>query len=231
MRLSVLLIIAILLCSFSARGAEYVMDKGHTRVLFDISHLGYTMMNGRFHEIEGRYSFDEGDPEAANVTMIIKTASVDMDHEGLNKKLISRQFLDAAAFPEIQFTSKQVTVTGENRGKLAGELKLHGVVKPITFNVSYNRGAVHPVNGTYTTGFTAIGALKRSDFGIIALLPNIGDDVLLRVEVEGQRIGDETETPVVGQTSLVQPVAVIIDTLPVPLIGGAIRLEAPTVND
>jgi polyisoprenoid-binding protein YceI len=36
-------------------------------------------------------------------------------------------------------------------------------------------------------GFSAHGTLKRSDFGMRALLPGVGDEVELRIEAEGKR--------------------------------------------
>lgn len=50
------------------------------------------------------------------------------------------EFLDAATFPQITFTSTSVTLTGPNSANVTGDLTLHGVTRPITLEVTYNGG-------------------------------------------------------------------------------------------
>jgi polyisoprenoid-binding protein YceI len=41
-----------------------------------------------------------------------------------------------------------------------------------------------PFGGAQSAGFTAVGTLKRSDFGIARMLPLIGDEVAITIDAE-----------------------------------------------
>ena len=38
--------------------------------------------------------------------------------------------------------------------------------------------------GVYTVGFSAVGTVRRSDFGMSYGLPGVGDDIVLRISGE-----------------------------------------------
>ena len=50
-----------------------------------------------------------------------------------------------------------------------------------------NKAGPNPFDKTPTLGFTATGALKRSDFGITTFLPMIGDTVEITIDAEFRR--------------------------------------------
>ena len=55
--------------------------------------------------------------------------------------------------------------------RVTGDLTINGVTKPVTLNVTYNKGGKH-LSGKYMIdGFSATGSLKRSDFGMKAFIP------------------------------------------------------------
>ena len=69
------------------------------------------------------------------------------------------------------------------------DLTLHGVTKPVTFNVTFvgtGRSPLPPFK--VAAGFTATTTIKRSDFGSDFLNNGIvGDDVSLTIEAEFDR--------------------------------------------
>lgn len=73
---------------------------------------------------------------------------------------------------------------GENKAKVYGMLTLHGVTKPIILNVILNKAGINLLNDRETAGFSATTSLKRSDYGIKALIPEVGDDVEIEIEAE-----------------------------------------------
>ena len=82
--------------------------------------------------------------------------------------------------------------TGDNVGRLTGNLTMHGVTQPITMNVTYNKSGKH-VSGKYSIdGFSAQGKLKRSDFGLKAFTPWIGEEIEFTIELEAVRPNDPT---------------------------------------
>jgi hypothetical protein len=67
---------------------------------------------------------------------------------------------DTRDFPQATFASTAVTRTGPNTGKMTGDLKLRGVTKPVTFDVTFNGGLPSPMGGNgYNLGFHATGTV------------------------------------------------------------------------
>jgi polyisoprenoid-binding protein YceI len=77
-----------------------------------------------------------------------------------------------------------VTQTGTNTGTLTGELTVHGVTKPVTLQLRLNGAGPHPMRKIAAIGFTATGTVKRSEFGVAAYVPMVGDELEVRLEVE-----------------------------------------------
>ena len=167
-----------------AAPADYEIDMAHTFVLFDVSHLGFSTMPGRFAEFSGEMTFDDENIENSTVAITINTASVDTYHAKRDEHLRSPDFFNAAEFPEMTFSSTAVKKTGDNTAQLMGDLTLLGVTKPVTLELTLNKAGVHPFNKKTVAGFTAKGVIKRSDFGMKYGVPNIGDDISLRLELE-----------------------------------------------
>jgi polyisoprenoid-binding protein YceI len=64
-------------------------------------------------------------------------------------------------------------------------LTLRGVTKPVTLDVTYNGAGKSFGNPGATLGFSAIGKLTRSEWGMDYLTNfGIGDEVTLRIEAE-----------------------------------------------
>jgi polyisoprenoid-binding protein YceI len=64
---------------------------------------------------------------------------------------------------------------------VAGNLSLHGVTREIVLDATFVGAGINPVKQVYTIGFDIRGTLRRSDFGVLAALPQIGEEVGLIV--------------------------------------------------
>ena len=167
-----------------AAPADYEIDMSHTNVLFDVNHLGYSNMIGRFGELEGMLVFDKENIENSKVEISINTASIDTFHEKRNEHLKSPDFFNAAEFPEMTFVSTSVKKTGDNTATLTGDFTLMGVTKQIDLDLIVNKAGEHPFNKKEVAGFSASGMIKRTDFGMKYGVPMIGDDIKLRIDME-----------------------------------------------
>lgn len=174
-----------------AEAVKYSFDKVHTQVLFFVSHLGYSMSQGEFHDYDGHFTFDAETPENSEIDVRIKTASVDMDDEKWDDHLKNEDFFNVEDYPEMTFKSTDVAVTGDNTAEITGDLTLLGVTKPVVLDVTHNKSGVHPHSGKYVSGFSATTTIKRSEFGMDYGLPGVGDDVEVRIEVEAHRADDD----------------------------------------
>lgn len=173
----------------------YQMDLGHSRLLFSVSHLGFSNYTALFTDMTGTLVFDPEAPETMQVEATIKAASLETHYPDpaldFNAVLTGPDFLDAAKFPEIGFRSTKVQPTGEASAKVTGDLTLHGVTKPVELTVSYNGGWKDmPLDAGARIGFSATGAFNRSDFGIGYGVPapgttmGVSDQVKVVIETE-----------------------------------------------
>ncbi|WP_432697401.1 YceI family protein [Marinobacterium sp. YM272] len=162
----------------------YAMDMAHSTVVFNINHLGFSNMFGRFDQFDGDLNFDADNIENSSVNIVIDTESVNTFHGKRNEHLASPDFFNAAEFPEMTFESTKITKTGDNTAKLEGDLTLLGVTKPVTLDLVVNNVGPHPFTKQPMAGFSATGTVKRSEFGMNYGLPAIGDEVHLQIEVE-----------------------------------------------
>lgn len=184
-------LIPLLFAAAAAQGADtYDFDRKHTQILFFVNHLGFSMSQGEFHDYVGQYKFDPDNWADSSVEIHIRTHSIDMDDYEWDQHLRSEDFFNVDANPVMSFRSTRVEQTGDNTGKLHGELTLLRQTRPVVLDVHLNKAGVHPKSKKFTTGFSATGTLLRSEWGMDYATPFVGDKVELRLEVEGNRVGE-----------------------------------------
>jgi polyisoprenoid-binding protein YceI len=171
--------------AFAAR-VPYTIDSNHTQVLFTYSHFGLSNITGRFGDVTGTFEFDAEMPANSKVAVTIPIESVSMGVPKLDAHLKMADFFEVGTYPTATFTSTTVTATGDNRLSVAGDLTIHGVTKPVVLDVTINRIGEHPMTKTPAVGFDATTTLKRSDFGLGAYVPNVGDEVKVRITMEAR---------------------------------------------
>lgn len=157
----------------------YAVEPNHTRVLFSLSHLGFTTYYGDFTGVSGTLTLDPAKPKASSLDISIPVGSISTTNAKLDDELKGDKWFDVAKYPAMTFKSTKVTPTGPGSAKVVGDLTLHGVTKPVTLDVKFNAGGANPMSKKYTVGFEVSGTLKRSDFGVSAYVPMLGDDVKL----------------------------------------------------
>ena len=175
---------------------HYKLDKEHASLIFRVNHLGFSNYTARFKRFAAELQFDPRDLAASRVTATVDPDSLETDYPypeklDFNALLKGVDWLDVAEFPEMRFESRRIDVTGENTVRIHGDLTLHGVTRPVALEARFNGGyAGHPMDPHARIGFSAHGALKRSQFGLGYGIPapgttmGVGDDVKFVIEAE-----------------------------------------------
>lgn len=172
------------LAALPAAAETYTIDKGHTHILFEVSHLGFSTTHGEFLEFDGEFDFDPDAPENSRISVTIDTASIDTGHAERDEHLRNADFFDVEEYPTMTFETTGVEVTGENTAELTGDLTLLGVTQPVTLDVQLNAMGPHPFQDKTVAGFTATGTINRSDFGMTYAAPAVGEEVDIVIEME-----------------------------------------------
>jgi polyisoprenoid-binding protein YceI len=106
----------------------------------------------------------------------------------VDEELRGPEWLDAERFPTIVYQSDRVVLSDARRGEILGNLTLHGVTRAVALSVSFNGAASNPWTKKSMIGFDATARFRRSEFGVIAFVPLIGDEVALRISAEFSKV-------------------------------------------
>ncbi|GAA4330569.1 YceI family protein [Streptomyces venetus] len=144
---------------------EWVVDPAHSRIGFSVRHAMVTTVRGCFLEYESRLYFDAYDPARSRADITLFTSSVDTGVEQRDAHLVGRDFLDAATYPRMRFTSTAVEHTGADLFRMSGELTIKGVSRPVVLDMTYIGHVTDPF-GYERVGFDGTTTINRSDWGL-----------------------------------------------------------------
>jgi len=168
-----------------ATAADYVLDDQHTSVVFTTSHFGFSYTYGMFGKYAGKFSVDMKNPSTATFQFVIDAASLDTKSEKRDEHLRGPDFFNVKQFPQITFTSRSVEPVNDGKTlNITGDLQLHGETKSIVLPLTYVGAGKGPY-GDDRIGFVGRMVVKRSDFGMGAMAPQIGDEVTVLISFEG----------------------------------------------
>jgi polyisoprenoid-binding protein YceI len=179
------------LAAGQAEPRKQEVDLDHVSIYWSVWHGGFSKVTGQFRKINKvDFTFDRDDASKSAVAVEIEAASLDSNHSYRDNWARSEAELNVWKFRTIKFDSTQIEKTGDNTGRMTGNLTMHGETHPIVLEVTYNKGGKH-LSGQYSLdGFTAKGTLKRSDFGMKAFIPWVGDEMEFVIQLEAKRPND-----------------------------------------
>ncbi len=161
-------------------------DDAHSQIQFTVTHLGVSDVSGTFNDFDVTVQSSKADFSDAVFELSAKTASINTRIEARDNHLKSADFFDAEKFPTLNFKSTRITKTGKDKYKLAGNLTLHGVTKPVSLDLTYRGLVENPMSKKQTAGFQITGTIKRSDFNVGDKFPAamVSDEV--RIKADGE---------------------------------------------
>ena len=161
-------------------------DKNHSKLLFTITHLAVSDVDGEFRDFSATIIASKADFSDAKIELTANAASVNTSNENRDNHLKSGEFFDVAAFPTLTFTSTAITAAGNNRYKLKGNLTMHGVTRPLVLDLWYRGTIINPMSKAADAGFQVTGNLKRSDFNLGSKYssPILSDEVAIKANGE-----------------------------------------------
>lgn len=167
---------------------RWKFDPSHTGVTFAVKHMGLFTVRGQFKRVSGTVETDEHD-RPVRVDVAIEASSVDTGEPQRDAHLRSPDFLDAERYPHITFTSTRIEPAGDGRYRVAGDLTIRGVSRPVTFEMEVARPIRDPW-GNLRAGATGSGRLNRKDWGLtwnqVLEMGNllVGEEVRFDLDVE-----------------------------------------------
>ncbi|MFE9864395.1 YceI family protein [Streptomyces sp. NPDC005506] len=151
--------------ALAALTGEWMIDPAHSRIGFSVRHAMVTTVRGSFGSYESRLYFDGRNPARSRAEIVLHTASVDTGVEQRDAHLIGRDFLDAAKYPRMSFTSTAVQLVGKDVYRMTGDLTIRGTTHPVALDLTYIGHVTDPF-GYERVGFDGTTTINRSDWGL-----------------------------------------------------------------
>jgi polyisoprenoid-binding protein YceI len=145
-----------------AQTKVFRVDDNHTVLGFKASTVLFDVP-GRFTSYKADIVGDPAAPEGAKVSLEIDTKSINTANTTRDNHLRTADFFDAAKYPKITFTSKEIRKESE-RMVVRGTLTMHGVSKDLELPFVAAEGMNGA--GARTWSYRATLPLDRLDFGI-----------------------------------------------------------------
>jgi len=172
--------------------ATYTIDPAHSSIGFQIVHLAISKVHGGFDKFSGSIEYIPGKPQLWKAEASIDASSINTNEPTRDKHLRSADFFDVEKFPVLTFKSTKVSGLKGMKGKLHGELTMHGVTKPVVLDVE-GSGPIKDPWGNERVAATATVRINRKDFGMVwnKVLDTggvmIADEVAITLELEAVR--------------------------------------------
>ena len=163
---------------------SYKIDPKHTNVIATWDHFGFSRPSASFAQADGMIVYDADHVGQSSVKVTLPLAGMTSFVDALDKHLRSDDFFDAEKYPDATFASTKVEAAGDNKLRVAGDLTVHGVTRPVVLDVTLNKAGEHPNGKRAAIGFDASTTIKRSDFGIDKYVPNVSDEITIRITTE-----------------------------------------------
>jgi polyisoprenoid-binding protein YceI len=146
--------------------------------------MGISTVRGVFEKTSGTVMFDPADPTKTSIDATINTASLNTRVQMRDDDLRSPHFFDVAKYPTITFKSTHAEAAGSGKLRIAGDLTIHGVTKPVVLDVDGPSEVIHDPKGNQHMGANATVKINRNDFGITTLPGMVGDEIQIVIDVE-----------------------------------------------
>lgn len=145
---------------------QWVLDKDHTSVNFDISHF-FSTVNGSFQEFDGTFYFDPTNLKGSNFTFSIPVNSVYTNNQKRDNHLKSEEFFDASKYPNIKFESTGFEKKSNKNYVVNGNLTVKDVTKKVSIPFEYKGEMNHPMmKGTKILGLQFTTPIDRTDYKV-----------------------------------------------------------------
>lgn len=168
---------------FSFNGSaqpNWVFDLAHSNLNFAVERLMVSDITGSFKIKEATINVTGEDFSNATANLTADVSSINTDVPDRDHDLQKPGFFDTQKYPDAVFHSTSFKKVSDKKYTASGDLTLHGVTKPVTFEITVNMGFDDHSKKT-VAGMKAVGVIKRSDFGIAASTPSkmLSDEVTL----------------------------------------------------
>ena len=151
-----------------------------TYVGFDIQSMGFSIVKGKFEQVQSSMSFDLEAPQHASAQFVLDINSLGLSKPSLRNMILGEDLFYAEKYNTAIFNSHEFIFLGNDRYSIKGDLTLRGITKPVILDTFLKPNTANPQR----IDVESKAVLNRSDFGMKKAFGGIGEKV--NIEVSGQ---------------------------------------------
>ena len=173
-----------------ASQTTWKIDPAHSSAEFRVKHMMISNVKGSFSGISGTLNLDEADPAHSTVEASVPLGTISTGDQQRDTHLKSPDFFHIEQHPEMKFKSTKIEVKRAGELVVTGDLTIHGVTKPVTFDVEGPTPPSKDPWGNTRVGLEATAKINRKDFGLTwnAALETggvlVGEDIAITLDVQ-----------------------------------------------
>jgi polyisoprenoid-binding protein YceI len=152
--------------STPASTTTWKIDPAHSSAEFKVKHMMISNVKGSFSGITGTLIEDAANPGNCTVEASIDISTITTGDQQRDAHLKSADFFHHEEHPTMTFKSTSVEKKGEGEFAVTGDLTVHGVTKPVTFEVEGPSAPGKDPWGNTRIGLSATTKINRKDFGL-----------------------------------------------------------------
>jgi polyisoprenoid-binding protein YceI len=168
----------------------WAVDPVHSSVAFAVTHNGVTTFRSGFDRYDARLTGGE----QPRLEGTVEVDSIRIEEEMLKGHLLSPEFFDVQRFPQLRFTSSELSVGEDGDLRVRGELQIRGEAREVEASGRFAQLG-EDLAGKERVGFSIEATVDRRDFGLDwqAQLPSGGDvlDYAVTISVDLELVGEE----------------------------------------
>jgi polyisoprenoid-binding protein YceI len=168
----------------------WAVDPVHSSVAFAVQHNGVTTFRSGFDRYEARLTGGE-QPQLEGT---VDVESIRIEEEMLKGHLLSPEFFDVQRFPQLRFSSSELSVDEGGDLHVRGELDIHGEKREVEASGRFAQLG-EDAYGKARVGLSIEATVDRRDFGLDwqAELPSGGEvlDYAVTISVDLELVGEE----------------------------------------
>ena len=146
-------------------GRNWIINKDHSELLFEIPYLKFGKVTGRFSRFRGSVTFDEDESLIEKISLVIFSESINTGNKLRDGHLKSKDFFNVDKFPKITFTSNSITPVGPDNFRASGTLIINDREKVVHIDFSLSR-IIKDTWGKPSILGTFVGVIDRRDLGL-----------------------------------------------------------------
>lgn len=169
---------------------SWAVDPVHSSIAFAVTHNGVTTFRSGFDRYDARLSGGE----QPRLEGTVEVDSIRIEEEMLKGHLLSPEFFDVQRFPQLRFTSGELSVGEDGDLRVRGELEIRGEKREVEASGRFAQLG-EDLAGKERVGLSIEATVDRRDFGLDwqAQLPSGGDvlDYAVTINVDLELVGEE----------------------------------------